>query len=340
MFEEIVGSSNGIRQVLAQVAKVAPTDSTVLISGETGTGKELIARAVHKRSNRSARAFIQVNCGAISPSLATSELFGHEKGAFTGALQTRIGYFEAADGGTIFLDEVGDLPMETQIVLLRVLQEREFQRVGSTRPQPVDVRILAATNRDLKLAVREGRFREDLFYRLSVFPIRLPAIRERVDDVPLLVEYFIARYAEKVAKKFKNIASDTLSLFQEYQWPGNIRELQNVIERAVILCDAETFSIDETWLRRESPPVSGPFVPLVSAPLERSRPIISEEEAETPDMNFIWRDNLRRLERDSILAALKRSNQKVSGPRGAAELLGVNPSTLNSRMRSLGIKRK
>jgi len=340
MFEEIVGSSDGIRQVLAQVAKVAPTDSTVLISGETGTGKELIARAVHKRSNRSARAFIRVNCGAIPASLATSELFGHEKGAFTGALQRRIGYFEAADGGTIFFDEVGDLPMETQIALLRVLQEREFERVGSTRPLPVDVRVLAATNRDLNSAVREGRFREDLFYRLNVFPIQVPAIRERVDDIPLLVEYFIARYAEKVGKKFRKIASDTLSLFQEYRWPGNIRELQNVIERAAILCDAETFSIDETWLRRESPPVSGPVVPLVSAPLERLRPVISEEEAETPDMNIIRRDNLRRLERDSILAALKRSNQKVSGPRGAAELLGINPSSLNSRMRSLGIKRK
>ena len=340
MFEEIVGSSDAIRQVLAQVAKVAPTDSTVLISGETGTGKELIARAIHKRSKRSARAFIRVNCGAISPSLTTSELFGHEKGAFTGALQRRIGYFEAADGGTIFLDEVGDLPMETQIALLRVLQEHEFERVGSTRSLPVDVRVLAATNRDLNSAVREGRFREDLYYRLNVFPIHLPAIRERVDDITLLVEYFIARYAVKAAKKFRNIASHTLSLFQAYRWPGNIRELQNVIERGVILCDDETFSIDETWLKLESPPAPGPVVPLVSAPPEPLRPVFPAEEAGTPDTGIIPRDNLRRLERESILAALKRSNHKVSGSGGAAELLGINPSTLTSRMRSLGIERK
>jgi formate hydrogenlyase transcriptional activator len=343
MFEEIVGSSGTIRQVLARVARVAPTDSTVLISGETGTGKELIARAVHKRSNRSARAFIRVNCGAISPSLAISELFGHEKGAFTGALQRRIGYFEAADGGTIFFDEIGDLPMETQNALLRVLQEREFERIGGNRPLPVDVRVLAATNRDLKLAVEHGSFREDLFYRLNVFPIRLPSLRERVDDVPLLVEYFINRYAEKAGKKFCDITSNTLAMLQEYHWPGNIRELQNVVERAVILCDGETFSIDETWLSREAPTVSGPVVPLVSPPVGRLYPLGSEEEGETPNhsnTDIIRRDNLRRLERDSILAALKRSNQKVSGPGGAAELLGINPSTLQSRMRSLGIKRQ
>ena len=248
MFEEIVGASAALRQVLAQVAKVAPTDSTVLISGETGTGKELIARAVHKRSNRSARAFIRVNCGAISPSLITSELFGHEKGAFTGALQRRIGRFEAADGGTIFLDEIGDLSIEVQIALLRVLQEREFERVGSSQPLAVDVRVLVATNRDLKSAVDAGTFRQDLFYRLNVFPIHLPSLRERVDDIPLLVEYFIDRYAKKAGKKFNNITSKTLALFQAYHWPGNIRELQNVIERAVILCDGETFSIDESMV--------------------------------------------------------------------------------------------
>src|SRR3989442_8430452 len=249
MFEEIVGSSAALREVLAQVAKVAPTDSTVLIAGETGTGKELIARAVHKRSNRSARAFIRVNCAAISPSLITSELFGHEKGAFTGALQRRIGRFEAADGGTIFLDEIGDLSIEAQIALLRVLQEREFERVGSSQPLAVDVRVLVATNRDLKSAVDAGTFRQDLFYRLNVFPIHLPSLRERVDDLPLLVEYLIDRYAKKAGKKFRDVTSKTLALFQSYNWPGNIRELQNVIERAVVLCDGETFSIDETWLK-------------------------------------------------------------------------------------------
>src|SRR6202140_3660746 len=274
MFEEIVGSSSVLRQVLAQVAKVAPTDSTVLISGETGTGKELIARAVHKRSNRSARAFIRVNCAAISPSLIASELFGHEKGAFTGALQRRIGRFEAADGGTIFLDEIGDLSIETQVALLRVLQEREFERVGSSQSLPVDVRVLAATNRDLKSAVDAGTFRRDLFYRLNVFPIHLPSLRERADDIPLLVEYLIDRYAKKAGKKFRDVTSETLELLQAYDWPGNIRELQNVIERAVILCDGGTFSVDEAWLKRASSPVSDPVVPLVTTLVEREKEMI------------------------------------------------------------------
>ncbi len=246
MFEEIVGSSEPLRRVLSQVAKVAPTDSTVLILGETGTGKELIARAIHKRSNRSGRAFIRVNCAAIPPSLIASELFGHEKGAFTGAMQRRVGRFESADSGTIFLDEVGDLPPETQIALLRVLQEREFERVGGSQTVPVDVRVLAATNVDLSAAVAEGTFRQDLFYRLNVFPIQTPALRERVDDIPLLVEYLIDRYAQAAGKKIKNINKGTLDLFQNYDWPGNVRELQNVIERAVILSDGETFIVDET----------------------------------------------------------------------------------------------
>jgi formate hydrogenlyase transcriptional activator len=313
MFEEIVGASAALRQVLAQVEKVAPTDSTVLISGETGTGKELIARAVHKRSNRSARAFIRVNCGAISPSLITSELFGHEKGAFTGALQRRIGRFEAADGGTIFLDEIGDLSIEVQIALLRVLQEREFERVGSSQPLAVDVRVLVATNRDLKSAVDAGTFRQDLFYRLNVFPIHLPSLQERVDDIPLLVEYFVDRYAQKAGKKFKDITSKTLALFQRYHWPGNIRELQNVIERAVILCDNETFSIDETWLKLESPPPSGPVVPLAATLIER--------------------------EKQMIEAALAHCQGRVSGPSGAADKLGIPRQTLDARILSLGINK-
>ena len=313
MFEEIVGCSKTLRQVLAQVAKVAPTDSTVLISGETGTGKELIARAVHKRSNRSARAFISVNCGAISPSLIASELFGHEKGAFTGALQRRIGHFEAADGGTIFLDEIGDLSIETQIALLRVLQEREFQRVGSSEPLAVDVRVLAATNRDLKSAVDGGTFRRDLFYRLNVFPIHLPSLRERADDIPLLVEYLIDRYANKAGKKFKDTTSKTLELLQGYHWPGNIRELQNIIERAVILCDGETFSIDETWLKRESPAVSGSIVPLVTTLVEH--------------------------EKEMIEAALAQCKGRVSGPSGAAHKLGIPRQTLDARILSLGINK-
>ena len=309
MFEEIVGASAPLRRVLAQVAKVAPTDSTVLISGETGTGKELIARAVHKRSNRSARAFIRVNCAAISPSLITSELFGHEKGAFTGALQRRIGRFEAADGGTIFLDEIGDLSIEVQIALLRVLQEREFERVGSSQPLAVDVRVLVATNRDLKSAVDAGTFRQDLFYRLNVFPIHLPSLRERVDDIPLLVEYFVDRYAQKAGKKFRDITSKTLALFQRYHWPGNIRELQNVIERAVILCDNETFSIDETWLKLESPPPSSPLVPLAATLIER--------------------------EKQMIEAALAQCQGRVSGVNGAAKKLGIPRQTLDARIASL-----
>jgi formate hydrogenlyase transcriptional activator len=313
MFEEIVGSCEALRRVLSQVSKVAPTDSTVLILGETGTGKELIARAIHKRSNRSTRAFIRVNCAAIPPSLIASELFGHEKGAFTGALQRRIGRFEAADGGTIFLDEIGDLPAETQIALLRVLQEREFERVGSSHPLAVNARVLAATNRDLKVAVDAGTFRKDLFYRFNVFPIRVPSLSERGDDIPLLVEYFIARYSKKAGKKFRDISKKALELFQAYDWPGNIRELQNVIERAVVLCDGEMFSVDETWLRRESPPESGPAVPYTAARVER--------------------------EREMIEAALAQSRGRVAGLSGAAKRLGIPRQTLDSRIVSLGINK-
>jgi formate hydrogenlyase transcriptional activator len=297
--------------VLGQVAKVAPTDSTVLIFGETGTGKELIARAMHKRSNRSARAFIRVNSGAIAPSLIASELFGHEKGAFTGAFERRIGHFEAADGGTIFLDEIGDLPLDTQSSLLRVLQERELQRVGSSKPIQVDVRVLAATNRDLRSDVDAGKFREDLFYRLNVFPIRLPPLRERGDDIPLLVEYLVNRYAEKAGKRFENITSKTLELLLVYHWPGNIRELQNIIERAVILCDGATFSVEESWLRPESARASGPAVRLASTLADRERAMIE--------------------------AALAKSKGRISGPAGAASELGIPRQTLDRKISGLGI---
>jgi len=313
MFEEIVGSSEALRQVLAQVSKVAPTDSTVLILGETGTGKELIARAIHNRSKRSARAFIRVNCAAISPSLIASELFGHEKGSFTGALQRHLGRFESADGGTIFLDEVGDLPPETQVALLRVLQEREFERVGGSQTVSVDVRVLAATNRDLSAAVDAGTFRQDLFYRLNVFPIRIPALRERVDDIPLLVGYLIDRYAQKAGKKIRTINKKTLDLFQAYDWPGNIRELQNVIERAVILCDGETFSVDEAWLTRVAPKSPATSVPLVANLVER--------------------------EREMVETALREAEGVVGGPTGAAAKLGIPRQTLESKIRKLGINR-
>jgi len=313
MFEEIVGSSEPLRRVLSQVAKVAPTDSTVLILGETGTGKELIARAIHKRSNRSGRAFIRVNCAAIPPSLIASELFGHEKGAFTGAMQRRVGRFESADSGTIFLDEVGDLPAETQIALLRVLQEREFERVGGSQTFPVDVRVLAATNADLSVAVAEGAFRQDLFYRLNVFPIRIPALRERADDIPLLVEYLIDRYSQAAGKKIKNINKETLDLFQDYDWPGNVRELQNVIERAVILSDGESFSVDETWLTPVTPKVSTTTAPLVA--------------------------NLMDHEKEMIENALREAEGLISGPTGAATKLGIPRQTLESKIRKLGINR-
>jgi PAS domain S-box-containing protein len=251
MFEEIVGTSRRVKAVLSRIAKVAPTDSTVLITGETGTGKELIARATHKRSQRSGRAFVSVNCAAIPRDLILSELFGHEKGAFTGAMQRRLGRFELADGGTIFLDEVGELLPHTQVAQLRVLQEREFERVGGGRPINVDVRVIAATNRDLKAAVASGIFREDLFYRLNVFPIEVPPLRERKDDILMLVEYFVQRYANRAGKHIQSIDKTTLDLLQSYEWPGNIRELQNVIERSVILSSGEVFSVDESWISKE-----------------------------------------------------------------------------------------
>jgi PAS domain S-box-containing protein len=313
MFEEIVGSSEALRRVLGQVSKVAPTDSTVLISGETGTGKELIARAIHSRSKRSSRAFIRVNCAAISPSLIASELFGHERGSFTGAHQRRLGRFESADGGTIFLDEVGEVPPETQVALLRVLQEREFERVGGNQTVQVDVRVLAATNKDLGAAVADGTFRQDLFYRLNVFPIRLPALRERVDDIPLLVEYLVEQYAQKAGKRIRSISKNTLDLFQEYEWPGNIRELQNVVERAVVLCDGEVFLVDPSWLVPASPNPTTPTIPLVADLAEREKAMIEN--------------------------ALREAEGLISGPSGAAAKLGIPRQTLESKIRKLEINR-
>jgi formate hydrogenlyase transcriptional activator len=311
MFEEIVGSSEPLRRVLSQISKVAPSDSTVLILGQTGTGKELLARAIHKRSRRAARAFVGVNCGAIPTSLIASELFGHEKGAFTGASQRRLGRFEAANGGTIFLDEVGDLPPDIQIALLRVLQEREIERVGSDRSIAVDVRVLAATHRDLDKLSSEGKFRRDLLYRLNVVPITMPPLRERASDIPMLVQYFIERFGKKMGKTFKTIESRTLNMMQEYEWPGNVRELQNVIERAVTLSDSDTFSVDEAWLKREPSKVAHSSVALNGVMLAHEKEVIE--------------------------AALAQSHGRISGPAGAAAKLGVPDSTLEAKIKRLGI---
>ena len=315
MFEEIVGNSPPLQTVLSHVAKVAPTDSTVLITGETGTGKELVARAIHRRSHRSSRAFVSVNCAAVPLDLIASELFGHEKGAFTGATQRRLGRFELAEGGTIFLDEVGELPAETQIALLRVLQEHEFCRVGGTGSIRTNVRVIAATNRDLEAAVAGGSFRSDLFYRLNVFPIEVPSLRDRQEDIPVLVEYFIDRYASKAGKSIRGINKKSLELLQSYPWPGNIRELQNVIERSVIVCDTENFSVDESWLSRRPPATDA------SRKIGLSKKLPTEEKA-------------------IIEAALGECGGQVSGPSGAAAKLGIPGSTLESKIKSLNINKK
>ena len=312
MFEEIVGTSPALRAVLSRVSKVAPTDSTVLLTGETGTGKELVARAIHKRSRRSSRAFVSVNCAAIPSSLIASELFGHEKGAFTGATQRRLGRFELAEEGTLFLDEVSELPAETQITLLRVLQEREFERVGGNQPIRANVRVVAATNRDLEASIAAGTFRSDLFYRLNVFPIEIPPLRERTEDIPLLVEYFIAHFARKEGKSFRGINKKTLELLMSYQWPGNIRELQNVVERSVIVCETENFSVDASWLSRQ------PVVNGSNSQLELSEKLSAQEKKMIED-------------------ALRESGGRVSGPSGAAAKLGIHRSTLESKIASLKI---
>jgi transcriptional regulator with GAF, ATPase, and Fis domain len=314
MFEEIVGTSPALKAVLSRISKVAPSDSTVLITGETGTGKELVARAIHRRSDRSSRAFVSVNCAAIPPELIASELFGHEKGAFTGATQQRLGRFETASGGTLFLDEVGELPAETQIALLRVLQEHEFERVGGTRPIRADVRVIAASNRDLQAAISAGSFRSDLFYRLHVFPIEIPPLRQRKGDIPLLVEYFIDRYARKTGKKITTVDKKTLRLLESYPWPGNIRELQNVIERSVIVCETASFSVDESWLSHQPP----------------------EKNAES---QLYLSEKVAAQEKEIIEAALRECQGRVAGPSGAAAKLGIARSTLESKIRSLKINK-
>jgi len=309
MFEEIVGSSGAISRVTDQISKVAPSDATVLITGESGTGKELIARAIHKRSRRSGSVFTRMNCAVTPPSLIASELFGYEKGAFTGANQRRAGRFEVANHGTIFLDEIGEMPSETQVALLRVLQEREFERVGGTQSISVDVRVIAATNCDLPSAVRSGKFRLDLFYRLNVFPIHAPPLRERPEDILLLATYFIERYAAKEGKRIRRVEKRTAELLEGYHWPGNIRELQNVIERAMILCDSDTFFVEEAWVQPEAEPWVGLQPSLIDQ------------------------------ERELIEAALAETGGRISGPAGAARRLGVPRTTLEYKIKSLRINK-
>jgi transcriptional regulator with GAF, ATPase, and Fis domain len=329
MFEDIAWASPALHAVLSDVAKVAPTDSTVLLTGETGTGKELIARAIHRRSPRSARPIVSVNCAAMPASLIATELFGHERGAFTGALQRRPGRFELAAGGTFFLDEVGELPTETQIALLRVLQEREFERVGGTAPIRADVRVIAATNRDLGEAIAAGTFRSDLYYRLNVFPIEIPPLRERREDIRVLVEVFLDRFARRAGKTIPRISTRTLDLLEAYPWPGNIRELQNVIEQSVIMCESEVFSIDEPRLFREAAraqPARQPL-PVLRRPGTEFRP------PESSQSNVTLED----IEREAILRALRSANWMVGGTNGAAAILGLKRTTLQARMQKLGI---
>jgi transcriptional regulator with GAF, ATPase, and Fis domain len=314
--EGLVGTSPALRSVVAQAVKVAPTDATVLVTGETGTGKELIARAIHARSARASRPFVSINCAAVPDTLIASELFGHEKGAFTGALQRRPGRFEMAAGGTLFLDEVGELPLETQVALLRVLQEREFERVGGTATLRADVRIIAATNRDLEAEIAAGRFRSDLYYRLNVFPIEMPALRERREDIPALVEHFVEHFARRAGKTIRALSRRTLDLLGRYPWPGNVRELQNVIERSIVVCESELFSVDETWLSRRAAPQPAAPSPAVAAPAALT---------------------LDDVQRAAILRALRSTNGLIGGPHGAAALLGLKRTTLQGRMRKLGI---
>jgi len=325
-FEEIVGKSEALRRVLEQVETVAPTDSTVLIYGETGTGKELIARAVHNLSSRQSNAFVKLNCAAIPTGLLESELFGHERGAFTGAISQRVGRFELAHRGTMFLDEIGEVPVDLQPKLLRVLQEREFERLGSTRTMHTDARLIAATNRDLEAMVNEQKFRSDLYYRLNVFPVRVPALRERPEDIPLLVRHFVQQFSRNMSKVIDTIPTETMSTLIKYPWPGNIRELQNVIERAVILTKGPILDVPGNDLRVSNGTSAAPAAPAVSphpGPTESSRNMRAE---------------LDDAERQKIMAALEQTNWIVAGPNGAAARLGMKRSTLQARMQRLGIR--
>jgi transcriptional regulator with GAF, ATPase, and Fis domain len=306
----IVGVSDAVQAVLARARKVAPTEATVLVTGETGTGKELLARAIHAGSRRAGGPFVSVNCAAIPQTLIASELFGHERGAFTGALQRRRGRFELAAGGTLFLDEVGELPMETQLLLLRVLQEREFERIGGTASLSTDVRVVAATNRDLVQAIAEGRFRRDLYYRLAVFPLEMPPLRERAGDIRLIAEHFVKRCAREVGKTIRGIEPEALARLEAHAWPGNVRELQNVIERSVIVCESETFTVDPSWLH--------------------SQPSVVADD--TPS-----RSRLDDIQREAILRALQACDGVIGGPKGAAARLGLKRTTLQARMHKLGI---
>ncbi len=328
--EGVIGTSTVLKSVLARARKVAATDSTVLISGETGTGKEMLARALHQWSRRAAGPFVSVNCAAIPHALIASELFGHERGAFTGALQRRLGRFELAAGGTLFLDEVGEIPAETQVSLLRVLQERDFERVGGTKPIHADVRIIAATNRDLEHAVSEGAFRSDLYYRLDVFPLHLPPLRERGADVELLAESFVERYARRAGRRFRGINEETLERIRTHPWPGNVRELENVIERSVIVCESELFSLDETWLQRGARGSEQTAAPSVAS--TRAASSVSSSSPIPPHAT-----TLQEIEREAILRALQHCDGVVSGPNGAASRLGLKRTTLQARMRKLGI---
>jgi transcriptional regulator with GAF, ATPase, and Fis domain len=342
-FGEIVGSSPALLDVLRQVEQIAKIDSTVLILGETGTGKELIARGIHDRSPRKNRPLVKVNCGAISAGLVESELFGHVKGAFTGAIANRDGRFKLADGGTIFLDEVGELPMDTQVKLLRVLQEQEFEPIGSSKTIKVNVRIVAATNRDLEELVREGKFRADLFYRLNVVPLRVPALRERVSDLPLLVTFFVQKCAKKLGKQITSVSEEAMRRLTNYSWPGNIRELQNIVERAVILSPGKTLVIADEL--RAPDELVGRVAPRAPSPgmSERgahgvTRPT-SQSEIGNRKSEIQADGSLDEVERRHIESVLNQSNWMIEGERGAAKILDMNPSTLRSRMQKLGVKR-
>jgi transcriptional regulator with GAF, ATPase, and Fis domain len=328
----LVGASAALEAALARAHKVAPTESSVLVTGETGTGKELLARAIHKWSRRAGGPFVSVNCGAVPAALIASELFGHERGAFTGAVQRRRGRFELAAGGTLFLDEVGELPMETQVLLLRVLQEREFERVGGSAPLSADVRVVAATNRDLQRAIADGRFRSDLFYRLAVFPVEMPPLRKREGDIPLLVEHFARRSARKLGKSIRSIDPEALRRLEAYPWPGNVRELQNVIERSVIVCESETLTLDSSWRENNTAPDEPNADSRSAEPESRSLESVSEHESSGAP-------TLAEVQRGAILRALRSCNGMIGGPRGAAAQLGLKRTTLQARMKKLGLPR-